>query len=83
VSLPCWEIFEEQTEEDRAETLGAAPRVAIEAGSTFGWERIIGDGGLAIGIDHFGASAPDTVIADQLGFTGAAVAVRVRRHLQR
>jgi transketolase len=83
VSLPCWEIFEEQPEEYRAETLGTAPRVAIEAGSTFGWERIIGDGGLAIGIDHFGASAPDTVIADQLGFTGAAVAVRVRRHLQR
>jgi transketolase len=46
-----------------------------------GWDRIVGDNGLVLGIDHFGASAPDTVIAEKLGFTGPAVADRVREHL--
>jgi transketolase len=67
----------------RSTTLGTAPRVAIEAGATFGWERIVGDGGLIIGIDRFGASAPDTVIAEKLGFTGEAVAAKVRGHISR
>jgi transketolase len=83
VSLPCWELFEEQTDAYRVATLGTGPRVGIEAGATFGWERIVGDNGLVIGIDHFGASAPDTVIAEKLGFTGSAVASRVREHLAR
>ena len=82
VSLPCWELFFEQPEAYRQEVLGIAPRVSVEAGSTFGWERIIG-GGLSIGIDHFGASAPDTVIAQELGFTAESVASRVKGHLGR
>jgi transketolase len=81
VSLPCWELFVEQDEEYRAAVLGSAPRVAVEAASGFGWERIVGDDGLILGIDHFGESAPDTVIAEKLGFTGPAVAARVREHL--
>ena len=81
VSLPCWELFEEQSADYRSTTLGTAPRVAIEAGATFGWERIVGDKGLVIGIDRFGASAPDTVIAEELGFTGEAVAAKVRGHI--
>ncbi|MGH8871286.1 MAG: transketolase [Acidimicrobiia bacterium] len=80
-SLPCWELFESQADAYRSEVLGTAPRVAIEAGATFGWERMVGESGLVIGIDHFGASAPDTVIAEKLGFTGPAVAARVRDHL--
>jgi transketolase len=83
VSLPCWELFEEMSADYRSTTLGTAPRVAIEAGATFGWERIVGDGGLIIGIDRFGASAPDTVIAEKLGFTGEAVAAKVRGHISR
>ncbi|MGH8915816.1 MAG: transketolase [Acidimicrobiia bacterium] len=83
VSLPCWELFADQSDDYRSETLGTAPRVSIEAAATFGWERIVGDDGLMIGIDHFGASAPDTVIAEKLGFTGAAVAAKVRDHLTR
>jgi transketolase len=83
VSLPCWELFEEQSADYRSTTLGTAPRVAIEAGATFGWERIVGDSGLIIGIDRFGASAPDTVIAEELGFTGEAVAAKVRGHISR
>jgi transketolase len=81
VSLPCWELFFEQDEEYRSGVLGSAPRVAIEAASPFGWERIVGQDGLILGIDHFGESAPDTVIAEKLGFTGTAVATRVRDHL--
>jgi transketolase len=77
VSLPCWELFASQTEEYRKETLGTAPRVSVEAGATFGWERIVGEHGLSIGIDHFGASAPDTVIAEKLGFTPGAIAERI------
>jgi transketolase len=53
------------------------PRVTIEAGATFGWERIAGCDGLLIGIDHFGASAPADVIAEKFGLTGEAVAERI------
>ncbi len=81
VSLPCWELFFEQPAEYREEILGTAPRVSVEAAATFGWERIVGEHGLTIGIDHFGASAPDTVIAEKLGFTPGSVAAKVRDHL--
>ncbi len=78
VSLPCWEAFFAQDEDYRASVLGdGIPRVSIEAGATLGWERITGNGGLNIGVDRFGASAPWEVIADKLGFTPAAVASRV------
>jgi transketolase len=83
VSLPCWELFKAQEEEYRTQVLGTAPRLAIEAAVSFGWERMVGDDGLILGIDDFGASAPDTVIAEKLGFTGPAVAARVRDHLTR
>jgi transketolase len=81
VSLPCWELFAAQDDGYRTEVLGNAPRVAIEAAAGFGWERMVGDDGLILGIDRFGASAPDGVIAEKLGFTGPAVAARVREHL--
>jgi transketolase len=83
VSLPCWELFQSQGAEYRSGVLGTAPRVAIEAAATFGWERWVGEDGLIIGLDRFGASAPDTVLAQELGFTGPAVAERVRGHLSR
>ena len=83
VSLPCWELFFAHDEEYQRKVLGTAPRVSIEAGSTFGWERIVGDGGLAIGLDRFGASAPDTVLAEQFGFTPESIATRTKQHLNR
>ena len=61
--------------------LGTAPLCSIEAGTTLGWERIVGSSGLTIGIDRFGASAPYRVIADHLGFTPAAVVERVEAWL--
>jgi transketolase len=81
VSLPCWELFFAQDEAYRTEVLGESiPRVSIEAGATFGWERVVGDGAM-IGIDRFGASAPAEVLAEQFGFTPSAVAGEVKRLL--
>jgi transketolase len=77
VSMPCWEAFFEQPEDYQREVLGSGlPLVSLEAGATFGWERVVGDG-LKIGIDRFGASAPLTAIAEGLGFTPQAVATRI------
>jgi transketolase len=81
VSLPCWELFFDQDEDYQERVLGAAPRVSVEAAASFGWERIVGDEGLIIGIDRFGASAPDYALAEHFGFTPAAIAERVRSHL--
>jgi len=83
VSLPCWELFDAQPDDYRAEVLGTAPRVSVEAASVFGWEKIVGSDGLSIGIDHFGASAPAEVLAEQFGFTAEAVAGKVNRFLDR
>jgi len=81
VSMPCWEAFYEQPVEYQNSVLGIGiPRVSLEAGSTFGWERIVGDG-LKIGIDRFGASAPAAAIAEGLGFTPQAVAGRISEWL--
>jgi transketolase len=74
VSLPCWEAFFEQDPGYRAEVLGdGLPIASLEASATFGWERIVGAGGLTLGIDHFGASAPWSRIAEEWGFTPDAV----------
>jgi transketolase len=81
VSLPCWELFEQQPQSYRDEVLGSAPRVSVEAASVFGWERIVGSDGLSIGIDRFGASAPAEVLAEKFGFTPEAVADKVRGFL--
>lgn len=83
VSLPCWELFFEQDDDYRMSVLGEGlPRVSIEAGATFGWERIIGSDGLAIGIDRFGASAPAADLASHFGFTPEAVADRINAWLR-
>ena len=78
VSLPCWEAFARQDSNYQDAVLGAGiPRVSIEAAATFGWEQIVGEDGLKIGIDRFGASAPAAQIAQHLGFTPVDVAARI------
>jgi transketolase len=81
VSLPCWELFEQQDRTYRDEVIppGVRRRVTIEAGATTGWERYAGDEGATIGIDHFGASAPAGTIFERLGFTADRVADVARR----
>ncbi len=71
VSFPSWELFKEQSAEYRESVLPASvtKRVAVEAGSTFGWEKWVGEKGVVIGIDHFGASAPGKVVMEKFGFS--------------
>lgn len=71
VSLPSFELFEAQDAAYRESVLPSAvtARVTVEAGSTFGWDRYAGTGGVIIGIDHFGASAPGDVVMREFGFT--------------
>jgi transketolase len=77
VSLPCWEVFFEQDEDYRSGVLGEGPIASLEAGSTFGWQAITGSDGLNLGLDRFGASAPDDVLAEQFGFTATTVAAKI------
>ncbi|MDJ0650520.1 MAG: transketolase [Xenococcaceae cyanobacterium MO_188.B19] len=70
VSIPCWKVFEAQSDEYKESVLPKAikNRVAVEAGVTFGWQRYTGDNGAIIGIDTFGASAPGGIALDKFGF---------------
>jgi transketolase len=82
VSAPCLEVFEAQDASYRDAVIPkGARRVSIEAGITLPWRRWVGDSGLAIGIDHFGASAPDKVLAQKFGFTVDAVTERIQAWL--
>jgi transketolase len=84
VNLPSTELFEMQPEAYRARVLppGVKARVAIEAGATLGWDRYVGPGGVVIGLDRFGASAPGAVVYRELGFTSAAVAAAALKLLR-
>jgi len=77
VSMPCWELFEEQDATYQASVLGTdLPCLSVEAGVTFGWARWVDD---AIGIDRFGASAPGDVVLDELGINVDHVVARARQ----
>lgn len=71
VSLPSWSLFEAQDQAYRDSVLPPEikARVSIEAGATMGWSHYVGDRGIAIGLDHFGTSAPAPAIANEYGFT--------------
>ncbi len=71
VSMPCWELFERQSESYKSSVLPAevTRRVSIEAGATLGWSKYTGPSGIAIGVDRFGASAPYTKIYEAFGLT--------------
>jgi transketolase len=79
VSLPCWEAFDAQPQDYRCKILGKnTVKVAVEAASTFGWERYVGNDGTAIGINSFGESAPASVLYEHFGITAEAVADAVK-----
>ncbi len=73
VSMPCWELFEAQSESYRAGVLGTAPRVGIEAAVRQGWDRWIGERGAFIGMNGFGASGPAAALYAHFGITAEAV----------
>jgi transketolase len=68
VSMPSWELFEEQSPEYRKQVFPKdIPKLAVEAGATLGWYKYVGENGAVIGVDRFGASAPGKVVMDKLG----------------
>ncbi|OJW51052.1 MAG: transketolase [Alphaproteobacteria bacterium 41-28] len=70
VSMPCWELFDQQDQAYQDEVLGKNTfRVAIEAASPMGWEKYIGERGAMIGMRNFGASAPAEKLFHEFGFT--------------
>ncbi len=81
VSLPCWELFAAQDEAYRAEVLGGALRVGVEAGVGFGWERWLGPDGIFIGMTGFGASAPFEELYRHFGITPDAIVAAVKKRL--
>jgi transketolase len=83
VSMPCTELFEEQTQEYRDEVLppSVPARLAIEAGVRQGWDRYVGPHGDVICLDRFGASAPGDVALKNLGFNVENVVTRARKLL--
>lgn len=85
VSMPGWDIFEEQPGEYRDSVLPPAvrARVAVEAGASLGWRQWVGEDGGIIAIEHFGASAPGAVVFKEFGFTPEAVAAEARSVLAR
>ncbi|HYM68732.1 MAG TPA: transketolase [bacterium] len=80
VSLPCWELFEAQPEAYRDSVVPPAvrARVTVEAAASFGWERYARDGGVIIGLNRFGASAPGPMVMRELGFTVERVVAAVK-----
>ena len=69
VSLPCWEIFEKQSEEYKLNVLGEKLKVGVEAGSELGWHKYIGSNGIFIGMKTFGASAPANHLFEHFGLS--------------
>ncbi|ORJ54761.1 transketolase [Geothermobacter hydrogeniphilus] len=82
VSLPSWELFEQQGQDyiDQVLPPACACRVAVEAGSTFGWERYVGRGKV-VGMTGFGASGPAGELFKHFGITAEKVAAAVREQL--
>jgi transketolase len=83
VSMPSWEIFEQQTQAYRDSVLPPAvkARLAIEQASTFGWERYVGSAGHVIGMRTFGASAPLKALQQKFGFEPDRVVASARELL--
>lgn len=71
VSMPCWRLFEDQDQTYRDSVLPpmVKTRVSVEEGSSFGWERYVGENGESLGMHFFGASAPLKFLQKKFGFT--------------
>lgn len=83
VSMPCWELFDEQDAAYRAEVLGTAPRVGVEAAMEFGWQRWLDRGDAFVGMTGFGASDRTDTLYTHFGITAERVAEEARALLTR
>jgi transketolase len=82
VSMPCWELFDEQTDSYRQEVLGTGTvRVAIEAAIRLGWDKYIGENGAFVGMLGFGASAPASELFEHFGITAEKVVAAAKAAL--
>lgn len=83
VSMPSWELFAQQDASYRAGVIPADVklRVSVEAAITFGWQRWVGENGLSIGLDRFGASAPYETLMKEFGFTAEGITDRILKRL--
>lgn len=79
ISMPCWEIFEQQSPEYKSSIFGGdiGRRVSIEAGISQGWHKYIGSDGIAICIDGYGASAPYRMLTTEFGFNVDSILERI------
>ena len=79
ISIPCWEIFEKQSDSYKASIIGGqlGRKVSIEAGVSFGWTKWIGESGIAISVDGFGESAPLSDLTLEFGFNVDAILDRL------
>jgi transketolase len=84
VSMPSWDVFEEQPQSYRDSVLPPqiAARIAIEQGSVIGWDRYVGPGGRVIGMKTFGASAPLKELQRKFGFEPDRIVGLAREMLQ-
>ena len=83
VSMPSFEIFEEQNEEYKASIFpDHLPKLAVEAGSAIGWWKYVGRHGDVIGLDRFGASAPGKVALEKLGYSVSNIVNRAKALLE-
>jgi transketolase len=85
VSMPCWELFQEQSQEYRDDVLPpeVTARLAIEPGVALGWKQWVGDRGDVISIEHFGASAPGATVLEHFGYNLDNVVARAAALLER
>ena len=82
VSVPSWELFNQQNESYKQTILGdEEARVAVEAANSMGWESFIGLSGIMIGMDSFGASAPAKDLYNHFGITTEKVVSAIRKQL--
>jgi transketolase len=84
VSMPSWEIYDEQSSVYKQSVLpDGVPKLSVEAGSPLGWWKYVGKDGGVIGLDRYGASAPGPTVLEKLGFTGPNVAARAKDLLKK
>jgi transketolase len=84
VSMPSWEIYDEQTAEYKASVLPAdVPKLAVEAGSPIAWWKYVGSTGDVVGLDRFGASAPGPIVMKELEFSPENIAARAKALVKR
>ncbi len=84
VSMPSWELFEEQSDAYKAQVFPPAirKRISVEAGATLGWYKYVGLDGIAIGLDRFGLSAPGDEVMKEFGFTIDNVVAKAKELLK-